>query len=79
LAVVGQSGTAKNLLPSLPQNVTVWIKTGTMDGVKAYAGYINTAGGETLAFAIMANDFVCSGKEAADAMGKVLLKVATSY
>ena len=79
LAVVGQSGTAKNLLPSLPQNITVWIKTGTMDGVKAYAGYINTAGGETLAFAIMANDFVCSSKEAADAMGKVLLKVATSY
>ena len=79
LAVVGQSGTARNLLPSLPKDITVYIKTGSMEGVKSYAGYIVTASGETLAFAIIANDFSDSSKEAAERMNKVLLKIATNY
>ena len=79
LAVTGQSGTAKNMLPSLPKDITVYIKTGTLDGVKSYAGYITTRGGETLAFAIMANDFDCSAKEAAEKLNKILLKIATAY
>ena len=79
LAVVGESGTAKNMLPTLPKDITIYIKTGTMDGVKSYAGYIATAAGETLAFSIMANDFTCSGKEAGDKLNKILLKIATSY
>ena len=79
LAVAGQNGTAKNLLPSLPKDITVHVKTGSMDGVKSYAGYITTRGGETLAFAIMANDYTCTAKEAADKLNKILLKIATSY
>ena len=50
-----------------------------MDGVKSYAGYITTRGGETLAFAIIANDYTCTGKEAADKLNRILLKIATSY
>ena len=79
LAVVGESGTAKNLLPSLPKEIKVYIKTGSMEGVKSYAGYIITRGGETLAFSIMANDFTCPGKEAADKLNKILLKIASAY
>ena len=79
LSVVGQNGTAKNMLPSLPKGIEVHVKTGSMDGVKSYAGYINTRSGETLAFAIMVNDYTCTGKEAAEKLNKILLKIATSY
>lgn len=79
LAEVGQSGTAKNLLPNLPKGITVLVKSGTMEGVRCYAGYVTTRGGETLAFAVMANDFSCNGKEAADLLSKILMKIATSY
>ena len=40
IAKAGESGTAKNLLPNLPDGIVVHVKTGTMDGVKAYAGYV---------------------------------------
>lgn len=79
LAKVGQSGTAKNMLPSLPKDITVMVKTGTMDGVKAYAGYIIARSGQMLSFAIMANDFECSSQAAAEMMNKILLKLATTY
>ena len=79
LAVVGQNGTAKNLLPSLPKDIKVYLKTGTMDGVKSYAGYIVTRRGETLAFALVANDYSCTSKEAGDKLNRILLKIATMY
>ena len=79
LAVTGQNGTAKNMLPTLPKDITVHVKTGSMDGVKSYAGYITTRGGETLAFAIIANDFTCTSKEASDKLNKILLKIASIY
>ena len=40
LALAGESGTVKNMLTGLPSNVTVRMKTGSMTGVRAYAGYI---------------------------------------
>ncbi len=79
LPEAGQNGTAKNLLPNLPKGISVYVKSGTMEGVRCYAGYIITRGGETLAFSVMANDFTCKGKEAADLLSKILMKIATSY
>ncbi len=79
LAKVGESGTAKNLLPNLPSGITVRVKTGTMDGVKAYAGYITTTRGETLSFCIMSNGHECSSQEVAAKLNKILYKIATLY
>ena len=79
LPKVGESGTAKNLLPGLPAGITVRVKTGTMDGVKAYAGYITTARGETLTFSIISNGHDCSSQEVTAKLSKLLLKIATLY
>ncbi len=79
LAVVGQSGTAKDMLPTLPNDIKVSLKTGTMEGVRSYAGYIVTRSGETLAFAIISNDYDCSNKEVSDKLNRILLKIATVY
>ena len=79
LAKVGESGTAKNLLPALPQGVTVRIKTGSMEGVKSYAGYIVTGGGELLAFAIVANNYDGPASETTSLLNRILMKMATAY
>lgn len=79
LAKVGESGPVRNLIPNLPKNVTVRLKTGSMDGVKAYAGYITTAHGETLAVAIISNGHECSNNAVGEKMGKILYRIATMY
>ena len=79
LAEVGESGTAKSMLPNLPKDISIHLKTGTLEEVKSYAGYIITAKGETLAFAIISNGHECSSKAASDRLNKILLKIATTY
>ena len=79
LPKTGESGTAKNLLTNLPTGITVRVKTGTMDGVKAYAGYIITPRGETLTFCIVSNGHDCSSQEVAAKLNKILYKIATLY
>ena len=79
IAKVGENGTAKNLLPNLPDGIVVNVKTGTMDGVKAYAGYVRASNGQTLAFTIVSNGHDCSPQEAAAKLNKILYKIATIY
>lgn len=72
----GESGTARRLLPSLPKGVDVYVKTGSMDGVKSYAGYVITPAGETYAFAIVSNDYECTERVVAEKLNRILQKVA---
>ena len=78
LSKAGESGTAKNLLPSLPQGISVYLKTGSMDGVKSYAGYIVT-GGEMLSFAIISNNHDCSSREAGEMLTRILKAIVIEY
>ncbi len=77
LALAGESGTVKNMLTGLPSNVTVRMKTGSMTGVRAYAGYITNAKGERLCFSVIANDFDCSGSQMRTKLEKIIMKIAT--
>lgn len=77
LAKVGESGTAKNLLPKLPANIAMKIKSGSMDGVKSYAGYITNAKGDLLCFSIIANNFTCSGSQVQPQLEKIMMQMAT--
>lgn len=75
LAEVGKSGTARNMLPGLSPKVSVRVKTGTIEGVKSYAGYVTNARGELLCFSIVANDFTGSAKAASTKLEKILLRI----
>lgn len=79
LAVAGENGTAKNLLPNLPVGVRVHIKTGSMEGVRSYAGYVTAANGEKLAFAIISNGHECSSSAVAEKMNRVLQKIVSLF
>lgn len=76
LAKVKESGTARNMLKDLPDNISVRLKSGSMDGVKAYAGYVVTSDNETLCFSVISNNHTCSDSEIKSKMEKVLRTIA---
>ena len=72
----GADGTVKGLLPNLPKNITMRVKSGTMDGVKAYAGYVTTVNGDLLCFSVISNGHTCNGNEAARILERILYQIA---
>ncbi len=77
LALAGENGTVKNLLTGLPSNINVRMKTGSMTGVRALAGYVINAKGQRLCYAVIANDFDCTGAQMRSKLEKIVLKIAT--
>ena len=57
IPVVGQSGTVKNLARNTAAAGNVRAKSGSIEGVRAYAGYFTTTTGERLCFSVMVNKF----------------------
>jgi D-alanyl-D-alanine carboxypeptidase/D-alanyl-D-alanine-endopeptidase (penicillin-binding protein 4) len=56
LPVAGKDGTIRTRMEGTDAAGQVRAKTGTLDGVVALSGYVETAGHERLAFAILVND-----------------------
>lgn len=77
LALAGEQGTVRNMLGGLPSNVKVRVKTGSMTGVRAFAGYVTTARGEQLCFSVIANDYTCTGSQMRTKLEKIIMKIAT--
>ena len=59
LPIGGVNGTAKYILKQSPAKGQVFVKSGSMSGVRAYAGILNSKRGGKLAFSIIANNFSC--------------------
>ncbi|RCR70767.1 D-alanyl-D-alanine carboxypeptidase/D-alanyl-D-alanine-endopeptidase [Larkinella punicea] len=57
IPVVGESGTVKSLARGTPAVGNVRAKSGTIEGVRAYAGYATSADGELLSFTILVNKY----------------------
>jgi serine-type D-Ala-D-Ala carboxypeptidase/endopeptidase (penicillin-binding protein 4) len=55
--IAGRDGTLATRMRGTPAEGNAAAKTGSMSNVRALAGYVKTAEGEPLAFAIMANNF----------------------
>ncbi|GAB3337285.1 D-alanyl-D-alanine carboxypeptidase/D-alanyl-D-alanine-endopeptidase [Larkinella ripae] len=57
IPVVGESGTVRNLGRGTPAAGNVRAKSGTIEGVRAYAGYATSADGELLSFTLLVNKY----------------------
>jgi D-alanyl-D-alanine carboxypeptidase/D-alanyl-D-alanine-endopeptidase (penicillin-binding protein 4) len=56
-AIAGRDGTLASRMKGTPAEGNAVGKTGSMSNIRTLAGYVKTADGEPLAFAIMANNF----------------------
>lgn len=76
LALAGEDGTVKNLLKELPADTKVRMKSGSMTGVRNFAGYIIKPNGERYAFAVIANNYECTGTQMRQKLEKIIYKIA---
>jgi D-alanyl-D-alanine carboxypeptidase/D-alanyl-D-alanine-endopeptidase (penicillin-binding protein 4) len=77
LPVMGRDGTLSKRLAGTAAEGTVRAKTGTVDNVRAIAGYIDTADGETLVFSIIANNFTVPTSVIDATVDRALIRLAT--
>lgn len=77
LPVAGREGTLSKRLAGTPAEGKVRAKTGTVDNVRAIAGYVETTDGETLVFSIIANNFTVPNSVIDAAADKALVRLAT--
>ena len=57
LAVAGSSGTIHSRFEDSPAEARLRAKTGSLTGVSALSGYVETQDGDVLAFSVMMNDY----------------------
>lgn len=73
---VGQQGTVRRLLSKTPLEGRLALKSGSMTGVLAYAGYkLDTNGKPTHSVVIIVNNTVCKQSEVKRAIERWLLKI----
>ncbi|WP_317166275.1 D-alanyl-D-alanine carboxypeptidase/D-alanyl-D-alanine endopeptidase [Spirosoma agri] len=57
IPIVGQTGTVRSLARGTVAAGKIRAKSGSIEGVRAYAGYFRTADGELLSFCVLVNKF----------------------
>ncbi len=72
----GETGTLGNRFKGTPAEGNVRAKTGSMSNVRALSGYVNTAEGEPLVFAILANNFDSPPAVINDATDAIVIRLA---
>lgn len=77
LPVAGRDGTLAARLSGTAAEGKVRAKTGTVDNVRAIAGYVETAEGETLVFSMIANNFTMPNSAVDAAADRALVRLAT--
>ena len=60
LPVAGKSGTLKDLCKGQPGENKVFAKSGTMTGIKSYAGYVESITGRKIVFTFISSGYSCS-------------------
>lgn len=76
LPIAGKSGTLKNMAKGTNAAGKVMAKSGTMDRIKSYAGYIKTNTKKDYAFAIIVNNYTCTHDEVKKVLEKFMTKIS---
>jgi D-alanyl-D-alanine carboxypeptidase/D-alanyl-D-alanine-endopeptidase (penicillin-binding protein 4) len=76
LPVAGRDGTLAERMRGTAADGNVRAKTGTMSNIRTLAGYVRTRDGETLVFAVMANNFEGPGSIAVEAIDRIAVLLA---
>ena len=79
LPVSGVSGTLKYFLNRSEAKTHVFAKSGSISGIKAYSGYIETKKKNILVFSFMINNYTCSKSAVKKDMERVLTYLYLNY
>ena len=77
LPLAGVEGTLRNRLRSGPAHRNLRAKTGSLSNVSSLSGYVESADGRMLAFAMMANHFTTRTSAVRDAQDRIVTLLAT--
>ena len=75
LPQIGKTGTAKNMLKNKNVKKEIYLKTGSMTGIKSYAGYVVDNKGDLITFCFMVNNFECSQATISKKLEHILLMI----
>lgn len=78
LPIAGKSGTLAGLCRGTAADGRVYAKSGTMNRIKSYAGYVQGKSGDWYAFAIILNNYNCSNASAVDSIEKIMVAIANN-
>jgi D-alanyl-D-alanine carboxypeptidase/D-alanyl-D-alanine-endopeptidase (penicillin-binding protein 4) len=76
LPIAGRDGTLAGRMRDTPAEGNVHAKTGAMTGVRALAGYVSTADGEPVVFAVIANNFEAPAETIVRTIDQLVVRLA---
>lgn len=76
LPLSGCSGTLTSVCKNQLGHGRIRAKSGTMNRIKSYSGYVDSSSGKKIAFAIIVNNFNCSSSEVVNQMEKIFNTMA---
>ncbi len=79
LPIPGEEGTIKNIFLDQIFQDNLRIKSGSMDGVRSFAGYFTTVSGKELAFAIIINNFSGPSSQIISTIEEIIEECILSY
>ena len=74
--IAGRDGSLEHRLKGTPAEANAVAKTGSMSSIRSLAGYVKTADGEPLAFAILANNFEGPGAGVTATIDAIVARLA---
>lgn len=77
--VAGRDGTLAMRFRGTALEGRLFAKTGSLHGVNALSGFMETSGGRTLVFAVFANDRTGGAEPATQFLDRALLEIASRY
>jgi D-alanyl-D-alanine carboxypeptidase/D-alanyl-D-alanine-endopeptidase (penicillin-binding protein 4) len=77
LPIAGRDGSLSNRMKGTAAEGNARAKTGSMSNVRSLSGYVTSAAGETLVFAILANNFLTPPSTVTDAADRIVVRLAT--
>lgn len=78
LAIAGRTGTLKNVGRNSSAENNVRAKSGSMNRIRSYTGYVTTKSGQFLSFSILVNNYSCSGYRMRKKLETLLIAMAES-
>lgn len=77
IAVIGQNGTVRNLAKGTKAVGNMRVKSGSIEGTRAFAGYVTAKSGALLSFSIIANKYVPgSNRVISDSLVRIMALMA---